>query len=1697
MAKTTSIKARKNINQKSEAALFAASKTQKSAADHLIDEMYNKAISEKNQDLDQAQKEQQEGKQPEALVTIDNAELYTAETQTIENFLADAAEDTYVASAAQKTVPLWQVALGAIGIGGAAYALLHDHDNPAALDDCHMFDNTVFGAFAASADRLSAAQATTTSDITIFFANGFDLSLADADTLSSADIDALLNPNFAYDVSGDVSTIDAAGVQVNLVQGEDTNIDVNLGAWGIDAGGNDNQTLFLGNLGVVGHDLSSNVNVDISMDDVYAEDQGEATVGIYNAYVDIQTSGDIDFDMQLVAEADDFGSASILIEHLDINLDAGDGNVNVTATHTTTTTTFFASNVYLSANASANALAEIKICDINISAQGADATFSFLSIDAFAEDFATANVEIHNITMNSIANNSNDADAYAGIGYITAEANDEANATIQIGSISIYAEANNTGAETTSRASAEAVLESISVDAWNGGVARVDIGSIDLHAVSVGGDAYAELSDSVSLDAAADGLAELNIGTINILAEGRNAAATMESFTLNAGEQGTVRLAIDELNFTAIASDGAAYASISSGIQISAYDEGLAEFSIGSIHLEANADGEGNDASADIEDIRLDGEDHSVINATIDSITILADGQNDATAEIENHITVRVEESANASLLIDSLDISAVASSGDARAILANTGDDYDFGIQVVNDNNANHGASAALTINQINLHADAGNVAYAQMSQFTVNADDGMATMNIGDVVISAIAENSAYAGFIDHFGSDLNGRDSNYNYVSDGGDDAYDRNISAVGNNNAEVLLAIDSLDISAIGSNAEAELYDIQVTARSDAAVEINIGELNIKANASLVDAEAYADQISAYADGDANATIDIASINITADAASDAYAHLWSVEAMAYSSGDANIYIDEINITARADDTANAQLNNLEMFAFDSGVVNFDVGQIQIKAISAGGEARAEFDMRALAYSTSSSNDGIINGNIDSISLSASGTSYAYVNMGNIDLDAADNANINVDIGEVVLKSFSENGSANIHAAGFSATAASDSFAQLIVGDINLEASGDSAEIVVDGITASAYNEADYALARVQIEDISLKATAGGVSADALVELTRVTANASEDATATVDIGSITIEADAADGGAFANLSEINAYVSQDYNSDANVSIGNINIIASGNNAYAGITEIYANAADNDITIDSDNESHIRIGDITVSASADSSAAHAFIGRSGYSDEGIYAFAYGQTNAVIDIEDINLNATAFNTADARAEMAIISASVYQGADSNIAAITIQDINLNAVAESGDASVVVEQIVARANNYIDYTNDDYTYDFSPAGPVNNVTYTLPYIIDGDYEDYAYATVDVGNVSLHAEGENASISLDVLAIAGHQIDDLQPYIFEEGYFDNLGVESSAYAYATVHLGDINLTALGADADALANVNFSARVADQGLDTGTDVWNGDANIYMGTVDVTANTASLDFALDNPLDSSYLSIQNVHLNLLGTESDSYLFIGGEDNGYWEDLIGTNNIDVGHVIAHVENEGAYLAIDINNVGWDSDRALILSGDGDIDVDIDDHNDYTMVFGHVDLSEFTGAVHFDYLGSSGNLLDLDSTANIEEIDFTSIVGFNLDNDASITFDGLDIVAGNFADAGSADDLADLKAILNTALNGTDKYAFALFDEDLASYDLNQDGQETTLGVLAYDFDGSGITSLVYFVNNLDNLGLEVIV
>jgi hypothetical protein len=287
---------------------------------------------------------------------------------------------------------------------------------------------------------------------------------------------------------------------------------------------------------------------------------------------------------------------------------------------------------------------------------------------------------------------------------------------------------------------------------------------------------------------------------------------------------------------------------------------------------------------------------------------------------------------------------------------------------------------------------------------------------------------------------------------------------------------------------------------------------------------------------------------------------------------------------------------------------------------------------------------------------------------------------------------------------------------------------------------------------------------------------------------------------------------------------------------------------------------------------------------------------------------------------------------------------------------------------------------------------------------------------------------------------------------------------------DGAAGSSAAVHIaGDVTLESVG-DGHALSRLAVIS----------------DSN---GTVDIDGTVSASSTA-----DDATVRMQVISQPGAGGQIDIGaldMSVNGAVSGHgWMDIY-TNHggINVGevNVSASGKSDASVYVQYSNNAAY---------GENFADATFQNHNDSTsdVNIGRANLSG-EGEVHlymgnqvFGTINQGAGLSLVDLHFQLEDLDAsgveaarTTVVNrFTADQNVVI-YNGAAAVDGvNFTDAGAQADLASLNAAFDAALDGTNTYVFAVYT---GADDINGDGRaDTNSGVLAWDADGTGITSVL---------------
>jgi len=683
--------------------------------------------------------------------------------------------------------------------------------------------------------------------------------------------------------------------------------------------------------------------------------------------------------------------------------------------------------------------------------------------------------------------------AYA---YTNSDSTDAGDAEVAINHLYIDIEAED---------NASASIDTISAYATGNGVARIEIGDININALAtaVGGDARATVSDidafaydnatatvlidsinvtaealdqatasfySLTVSAHDNGIARVEIGDITVKAlstgAGGDAAATFSSISASAYDNGSATVILGNVNVTAEAED---YASASLGsISATAYDNGTASITIGDIHIKAES--QTGDAYISMTDIAANAYDHASVNVTVGNITLEAiahDANDYAYVSNDSSQYAYAEDNATANLVIGDMTLKALSEDG-----YATVSGYYDKYAEAYN-----HGVANA-TFGNIVYSAEGATSAQVFASEsFYANAFGyGVANLTVGDMTYNAHngPNGSASADATASFTSAISASATGYGVAT----------------------VTIGDLSILATAEDSAYATYSTTYFA----AFAYGQGEATLNAGDVLVhavgggSASAY---MSAYisATGDGVATVNLGNLTVQAEGVDYAYAAAnGNFYAYAYYEGLATINAGDIAVMATAaSGSASADFNYLSAYASYNGEASIDVGSITVQAEGSvdsfiTGYVSAYFDS-VYAYASSAGIATVnVNGDIRVSAMNnlTGGTSGdAYVSISSINAGAGDvgvaTVNINGDV--YLTASASDYAQAKMYVSAYASS--QDSEAIVNIGDINLTATGEDSyawfEAYVYGNSYSGIEEINLGNITMAAEEVSLSLT----------------------------------------------------------------------------------------------------------------------------------------------------------------------------------------------------------------------------------------------------------------------------------------------------------------------------------------------------------------------------------------------------------------------------------------------------------------------------------------------------------------------------------------------------------------------------------------------------------------------------------------
>ncbi len=238
-----------------------------------------------------------------------------------------------------------------------------------------------------------------------------------------------------------------------------------------------------------------------------------------------------------------------------------------------------------------------------------------------------------------------------------------------------------------------------------------------------------------------------------------------------------------------------------------------------------------------------------------------------------------------------------------------------------------------------------------------------------------------------------------------------------------------------------------------------------------------------------------------------------------------------------------------------------------------------------------------------------------------------------------------------------------------------------------------------------------------------------------------------------------------------------------------------------------------------------------------------------------------------------------------------------------------------------------------------------------------------------------------------------------------------------------------------------------------------------------------GHLNVDSHGGLADSAMQvTALGSGHVSIASLGMSIDGAGHGWMDLYTDHDGGLSIGAVNLSTQAGSDVTLHVQNT--------NPPNPDGDATFIAHGDGSANVSIATAN----IGGAGDAYLFLNTQTFGTINQAASLERMDlhyqladqNSATIGSAQMTTVNGFSVGHD-SVIYDGAVATDTNFANAGHFGSLDALNAGLNTALDGTVKYVFAVYD---GTEDINHNGiaDDHNAGVLAWDDNGTGITSVL---------------
>ena len=885
--------------------------------------------------------------------------------------------------------------------------------------------------------------------------------------------------------------------------------------------------------------------------------------------------------------------------------------------------------------------------------------------------------------------------------------------------------------------------------------------------------------------------------------------------------------------------------------------------------------------------IKADAADEGIADVSIGNIDISADGD-DAVAAlaysefsgVDGEITAEAGESGTADLTIGDISVTATAF-GDAKAMLLHGGRiqvDVDESLDNRSDLNiksdADQDGTSNLAMGNISVSATSalgeadGALVYstnyvADLDIYADAEENAIANLTLGNILVSA----EAIAGGDDVTASlvTLTDGSSGYAYldITAEADDHGDANVT-IGNIEVTAKAYAGNATATLLSSSDYASL-DITADASDEATASVTINSIDVKAVASGGEASAFLVKgedtdinigVEAY-DTQSFAELNIVNgIHVAATSSGDAYASLVSSSDY-FGSNNGRIFAD----------------------ASEDGIANVTIKNLHIHAVSYGDSADARFsnqgNFEIIADSDGDGDDSVSIANItitEGISVKATAVEEAHAEIDDIISTASDYGTATVTIGDI-----------EVIAAGTAENVA-------IIDTIRVDASdyGD-AEMTIGEITVTAgvFNE-DW-------QD--------GFVADSAYTHVDLSVDATNDSTAILEVGNITLVSDASGG--------------------------------TQGSAYAALNiDVRAGESNNSNYYNDDSYAYFKAGDINVtslglSAGEDSASIDIFAGTSNY-----------DANAVIDIGNITLTSQVDIHRDigpfGEALSLNIQASTNYGDN---ATVNVGNININLEGDAASLGIV---------------------NIGEAGNASVFGFPSGSVVDNDYDQ-----INIGNLNAYIEDEGSLLVVDInrvmwdqeryAAFSGDGVVVLGMDTGENAYGDN-----AQMTFGKIFLADMDMDQDGnidveADFDGLFWMNF-------GFDIDKDIQIPDNGSFtfeesVGTPGLVPHTTIYGYDISNGSSISFNGItaddsdsQFVDLNIslgsdpetdvddlwtsLANEFDNSNNVAGEDNLYvyrlFDERAGTNDDDTDDT-------------DINGDGYFSSRLGVLAYDQELEND----------------------------------------------------------------------------------------------------------------------------------------------------------